>query len=106
MKIFRGGLGNMVAGDIVTGIAAATVGITFQPAGTTQYCITSVANFEGYNWYITDGVTSVKIWRYFAPTANTNPATALDQKVMINNTNYLNLEASNIGSFFSGIQIK
>ena len=89
----------LVAGDIVNGLANTAAIIYFQPAGTNTFCITCASAWGAYT-KITNGVISGYVT---ATPANGGP---FDAKVMINNTNYLEILGSANGQFYCGIQVE
>ena len=80
----------MASGDVVNFVSALNTAIIYQPAATVEVCVTSLfANFPSMNWGIPGGLNFGNV------------------KVMINNSNYLHINASS-GYYngFTGIQIK
>ena len=92
----------MVVGDVVNGIAAAGVVLTFQPAVSIECCITSAMCSNAWTM-LTNDVTQAEL--YHGTWNNANSSVGSNEKIMINNTNYLTILAGNQSSF-SGIQIK
>lgn len=93
----------MASGDVVNFVSALNTAIIYQPAATVEVCVTSLfANFPSMNWGITDG-TNVAYCRPEVP----GGLNFGNVKVMINNSNYLHINASS-GYYngFTGIQIK
>jgi len=90
----------MAVGDIVSGISGANTTLTFQPAAGVEVCITAVQSIASQPPRLTNG------------TINTVHGICTDNqysmKMMINNTNYLQID--NLGgssrSGYTGIQIK
>ena len=94
----------MAAGDVVSGQGGIGATYNFQPAAGVEVMISSAGNnsqgwFYLYNGSILSGVYSM------------SPGNAHDTfliKIFINNTIYIQMEASGAGKYngFSGIQIK
>ena len=92
----------MAVGDVVSGISETGPSLSFQPAASVECVITCSMGYSGYS-RISNGTLSARIVQ------PTNPATAssgvLNQKIMINNTNYILLESAT-AMCYTGIQIK
>jgi hypothetical protein len=89
----------MASGDVVNGVGAVNTAINFQPAVGVECCITSaVVNTEWIR--LTDGVEYGDMFY--------NSSLELSNcKIMITNTNYLNIKADGTESgSYTGIQIK
>jgi hypothetical protein len=93
----------MVVGDIINNLGAINTVLTFQPAGTNEILITSVGNYSAWV-FITDGTLESFIINTGAGQPEANCANI---KAMINNTNYLKIEAkAGYSGSYTGIQIK
>jgi TM2 domain-containing membrane protein YozV len=103
MMIFRVGRGvhKMAVGDVVNGIQATGVNLYFQPALTVQ-CIITMSGSAGVYVQLTNGVTNASI----LPMATANYGNNANMKIMINNTNYLQVDTSAFNMCYSGMQIK
>jgi|TARA_R110000823_G_scaffold199185_1_gene330294 hypothetical protein len=93
----------MASGDVVNGLSATNVSLSFQPAATVECAITSMGAYG--QWIsITNGVIS-------SVTVNGGDGTVAPSqgniKLMINNTNYITINANaTSGGSYTGIQIK
>ena len=89
----------MAVGDVVNGLSAAGVALSFQPAVGVEVCITSFGSYNSWT-RIENGIIGSNL------VVNGHVSGNLNSKIMINNTNYINLTLSADGSSYSGIQIK
>lgn len=98
----------MVAGDIISEIGALGATISFQPALTVEVIVLSHFPSDTYDTLaLTDGVLTAYQYNKGGDTQDVNQS---NEKVMINNTNYLTVAGGTLPvtkSFgFSGLQIK
>ena len=89
----------LASGDIVNGIAV-SANLDFQPAVGTSFCITHAVSFGAG---VEIGMFNGTIFAYIGAYSYGTPT---NQKIMVNNTNYLRCLSTASGSSYSGIQIK
>ncbi len=92
----------MTSGDVVNGISPLATTITFQPAATTEYAITSIGSH--LRWVnVTDGALVGRIYE-----SNVNQdAVGANVKIMINNTIYIQVDTTpGQSGYYTGIQLK
>jgi predicted Co/Zn/Cd cation transporter (cation efflux family) len=92
----------MAVGDIVNGASNNNVNLAFIPAIGVSICITCFSSYAVYT-RLGNAVDSGFVNDCGDPTIM---ATLLNTKIMINNTNYLIMSTSTLGSSYSGIQIQ
>ena len=95
----------MTVGDVVSGLGAVTSTLTFQPAAGVEILITQLIGYA--NWcYLTNGTTPGYIG-FLQPGTGSNDPQDKISKLFINNTNYLNFDATTqLSNGYTGIQIK
>lgn len=95
----------MAVGDVVNGISAVTTLISFQPAAGVSCVITALGG-DGSWAFLANGAQKGFIGFMQAGTGDNDPSDKTC-KVFINNTNYLEIDASaSLSSIYSGIQIQ
>ena len=94
----------MAVGDVVSGIAAAGIALTFQPAATIE-CVIKSCGMSGVAQQpnITNGVTS---GAFLSDGLNGRRSEFNNMSVFINNTNYFTIPGNAGVNVYSGIQIK
>jgi len=95
----------MAVGDIVNGIGLDGTTFSFQPAVSVSIMISDVGSWNDKYYGLNDGTKNS--WTGKVSTATATPVSG-NNKLFINNTNYLNLAAPNGGEFahYSGIQVQ
>jgi len=95
----------LAVGDIVNGIGLAGLAFSFQPAVSVSIMISSVGSWNDKFCDLNDGVKNSRLWKISSDAAG---ATSGNNKLFINNTNYLHISAPNGGEFagYSGIQVQ
>jgi aspartate oxidase len=92
----------MASGDIVNSVGLGTgTTITFQPAATVSICITSLGSNGGW-CFLYNGTTQA----HHCMGPDQSISTACNTKVMIDNTNYLQITPNGVSASYSGIQIQ
>ena len=96
----------MAVGEVVNGIGAVATQINFQPAANVELCITQCGAEDAWT-RLTNGTLN-PIVSFTIPANGSNYGNKNGvQKIMINNTNYLRIDASgSYSGFYTGIQIK
>ncbi len=92
----------MVAGDVVNAISGVGAALSFQPAAGVMCCITSWATYNATMQY-----RDAANLAFGVITTTAGQAGLMNTKLMIDNTRYIELNASaGQRSFLCGIQIK
>ena len=92
----------MAVGDVVSDIGTLNVIYNFQPSSGTEVAITTAGAYTAWV-YLTNGTSDVNIWNW----STINDTVPPPQKLFINNTNYLRINADPVYQpCYTGIQIK